>query len=99
MSIRRFVKDLVFDLRYKEGKEYKVPLSRIKIQPAFEKTPIGREKWLRKMNYYRRNKRFESQVVLDRNFVLLDGYSTYCVAKRMSVPFVSVVFDKSKVIF
>lgn len=96
MNVKTKLKNWWFNITHDENKLYKVSLDKINIQPAFKKTPIGREKWLRKLEYYKRHKKFESQIILDENFVLLDGYSSYCVARRMSVPYVWVKFVKEE---
>ena len=72
--------------------EYYVPVKDIIIQPSFLQTRIRPGKWKRKKQYYLDHGIFESQVVLDKNFVLQDGYSTYKLAKEFKVKHVPVVF-------
>lgn len=67
---------------YETGYEYWVPTDQIIITPEFARTRIGTKKWMRKRDYYMRTGEFESQIVLTKDFVLLDGYSSYKLAKR-----------------
>lgn len=78
--------------RKKHVNEYYVPVKDIIIQQSFLQTWIRPEKWKRKKQYYLDHGTFESQVVLDKNFVLQDGYSTYKLAKEFKVKHVPVVF-------
>ena len=80
--------------RKKHVNEYYVPVKDIIIQQSFLQTWIRPEKWKRKKQYYLDHGTFESQVVLDKNFVLQDGYSTYKLAKEFKVKHVPVVFLK-----
>ena len=77
---------------YETGYEYWVPTDQIIITPDFARTRIGTKKWIRKRNYYMRTGRFESQIVLTKDFVLINGYSSYKLAKRYGEDKVPVVF-------
>ena len=79
---------------YETGYEYWVPTDQIIITPAFARTRIGTKKWMRKRDYYMRTGEFESQIVLTKDFVLLDGYSSYKLAKRYGEDKVPVVFTE-----
>ena len=79
---------------YEVGYEYQVPLDRIYITPGFARTRIGKYKWRRKKNYYCRTGAFESQIILTKDFVLLDGYSSYRIAKYVGLDRVPVVFTE-----
>lgn len=71
----RFIRSLFrsYDTKY----EYWVKLGDIKITPQFQSTRIGETKYKKKWQFYRRNGCCESKIILDKNFVLLDGYSSY----------------------
>ena len=88
--IMRWIKKLLG--MYETGYEYWVPTDQIIITPDFARTRIGTRKWIHKRNYYFRTGQFESQIVLTKDFVLLDGYSSYKLAKRYGEEKVSVVF-------
>ena len=77
---------------YETGYEYWVHTDQIIITPDFARTRIGTKKWIRKRNYYMRTGRFESQIVLTKDFILVDGYSSYKLAKRYGEDKVPVVF-------
>ena len=88
--IMRWIKKLLGI--YETGYEYWVPTDQIIITPDFARTRIGTRKWIHKRNYYFRTGQFESQIVLTKDFVLLDGYSSYKLAKRYGEEKVPVVF-------
>ena len=79
---------------YETGYEYWVPTDQIIVTPEFARTRIGTKKWIRKRNYYMRTGRFESQIVLTKDFILVDGYSSYKLAKRYGEDKVPVVFTE-----
>ena len=79
---------------YETGHEYHIPIDQIIITPEFARTRIGKRKKKKKKEYYLRTGKFESQVVLTKDFVLLDGYSTYKLAKRYGVNKIPVIFEE-----
>jgi len=62
---------------YEPGHEYWVKLSDIHITPQFRESRIKSDKYKRKWQFYHRNGYCESRIVLDKGFVLVDGYSSY----------------------
>jgi len=62
---------------YKPGREYRVKLSDIHITQQFARTKICKDKYKRKWQFYHRNGYCESKIVLNKDFKLLDGYSSY----------------------
>lgn len=63
-----------------------IRLKKIKISENF-KSP--KEKLMRqKVLYYINNKKFESEIVLDKNNELVDGYTTYLICKKLEKKFV-----------
>ena len=77
---------------YETGYEYWVPTDQIIITPDFARTRIGTKKWRHKKRYFYRTGEFESQIVLTKDFVLIDGYSSYRIAKYVGIDKVPVVF-------
>ena len=69
----RFIKRL-FGM-YEPCYEYWVYLKDIKIQPDFETTRLKYNKMAQKWSYYRNTGEFESPIILNRDFVLTDGYA------------------------
>ena len=66
---------------YEPGYEYWIHISDILIPEEFAKTRIGNKKWNHKMAYYKRNHKFESPIILTKDFTLVDGYSSYKIAQ------------------
>lgn len=62
---------------YEPGHEYWAKLSDIQVSPQFRKSIINPDKYKRKWQFYHRNGYCESKIVLNKDFVLVDGYSSY----------------------
>lgn len=77
---------------YESGYEYWIPTDQIVISPEFARTRIGERKWRRKKRYFYRTGQFESKIILSRDFVLTDGYSSYKLAKYVGLDKVPVYF-------
>lgn len=75
----RFAKKLVGI--YEPGYEYWIKLSDIHINPQFARSLVGKDKYKRKWQFYHRNGFCESKIVLNKDFVLLDGLSSYRIYK------------------
>lgn len=75
----RWIKSL-FGIR-DTGYEYWINTNDINIKPSFLHSKIGKEKYASKWRYYRRYGYCESPIILDKNFTLLDGYSSYVIYK------------------
>lgn len=84
----------LFTRKRKPGVVYWVNLADIKIQPAFRKSGIKPEKYQSKKNYYLNTGVFESTVYLSENNVLMDGYSTYLIAKEFNLGKIPVVYGE-----
>lgn len=57
-----------------------VEISKIKIPTHFSKP--NPKKLQKKFQYYRENHKFESQIIIDMDYNLLDGYTSYLIAKN-----------------
>lgn len=57
-----------------------VEISKIKVPKNFSKP--NQKKMQKKIQYYRKNHKFESQIVIDLDYNLLDGYTSYLIAKN-----------------
>ena len=77
---------------YETGYEYWVYLRDIKISLEFERTPPRFKKMCQKWSYYRNTGEFESPIILNRDFVLIDGYTSYIIAKKSEMDKVPVYF-------
>lgn len=80
-GIIRLVKQL-FGV-YESGVEYWVKLDEICISNEFASHDIGKKKMKHKWRYYNTTGEFESPILLDHDFVLCDGYSSYLIAKEL----------------
>lgn len=89
-SLIRFVKQL-FGI-YEPNYEYWVKTDEIKVNPEWRKTRIGKEKFARKIRYWYKTGEYESKIILDKNFNLIDGYSSVRIAEIKHIDKVPVYF-------
>lgn len=89
-AIIRFIKRLFG--KYETGYEYWVYISQIHVDPAWRNFRIGKDKFTRKMIYYHKTGEFESKIILDRDFNLIDGYSSFRIAEISGIEKVPVYF-------
>ena len=80
------IKNLIKNIKglfgvYEPDHEYRVRLDRIHIKPDFARTTISKAKFKRKRAFYYNNGYCESKIILNRNFELVDGYSSYVLLK------------------
>lgn len=78
--------------KYEHGYEYWVYTKDIKVPESYKHTRIGTKKWNHKMGYWLRTGEFESKILIDRDFNLVDGYSTYKICKLKNIDKVPVYF-------
>lgn len=78
--------------KYESGYEYWVNFKDIKVPLEYKRTKIGKEKWNHKMDYWLRTGEFESPIVLHKNFILADGYSSAKIAYLKGIDKVPVYF-------
>ncbi len=77
---------------YETGYEYWVYTKYINVNPEWRKTKIGRIKFASKLRYWYETGEFESKIILDRNFNLIDGYSSVRIAEIKGIDRVPVYF-------
>ncbi len=77
---------------YETGYEYWISTKKIKVNPKWRKTRIGKVKFKKKLQYWYRTGEFESKIILDREFNLLDGYSSVRIAEIKGIDKVPVYF-------
>lgn len=73
-------------------------IDEIKIFSCFKARPPLAEKMEHKERYYLEHGEFESEVVLDKAGNLIDGYTTYLLARKYSVEHVSVRYGQRQII-
>ena len=74
------------------GEPYKVKVSDIIIPEEFKAMKPRFEKMIQKRKFYRKNNRFESKIVLNKDFLLIDGYTSYIIAKENGMKYVEAYF-------
>lgn len=89
-STLRFIKRLLGI--YESGYEYWVRLEDIKVPCYFKRTKVRTEKWNHKMGHWLRTGEFESPILIDKNFKLIDGYSSVKIAYLKGIEKVPVYF-------
>lgn len=60
-----------------------IEVNKIKIPEKFSKP--NPKKMQKKYNYYRKNHKLESQIIIDPNYNLIDGYTSYLIAKECHI--------------
>lgn len=78
--------------KYKPGCEYWINREQIKVNPEWRNTRIGKKKFERKVRHWNTTGEFESKILLDKNFNLIDGYSSLVIAENNKVDKVPVYF-------
>ncbi len=76
---------------YIEQKQHYIKLSKIKIKDSFMKKEPKDWKMKERWEYYRCNDRFYSPIVIDQTNYLVDGYTSYLIAKADGLKEVEVV--------
>ena len=71
---------------------YTVKVSDIIIPEEFKATKPRFKKMIQKREFYRKNDRFESKIVLNKDFLLIDGYTSYIIAKENGMKYVEAYF-------
>lgn len=80
-----------FDIDYRSGIEYWIPINEIKIKKEFLVTPPKYRKYICKLNKFVKSGEL-SPIIIDRNFELVDGYISYLIMKRFDVAKIPVYF-------
>ncbi len=78
--------------KQKNGSKCWVNVGEIKVNPEWRKTRIGKAKFRRKLDYWYLTGEFQSDIILDKDFNLLDGYSSVRIAETRGVSKVPVYF-------
>lgn len=89
-TIIRFFKKLFG--KYETEYEYWVYLKDIEITSQFQETQPRFVKMAQKYDWYCKHGEFQSPIRLTKNFVLVDGYTSYLLAKKFNLDKVPVYF-------
>lgn len=65
-------------------------LKNIKISKEFKMKYPRTLKLISKMEYYLRNNKFEQPIVINKDNVLVDGYTSYIIAQMLNKKYVRV---------
>ena len=65
-------------------------INNIKIKKGFLDTPPKRDKMIEKWVFYTATGKFKDEIVIDNNNYLIDGYTSYLMAKTLDLKYVSV---------
>ena len=65
-------------------------INNIKIAKEFKNNKPKSEKMTYKWNFYQLYGKFEQPIVLDKNNYLIDGYTTYLIAKQLGKKYIKV---------
>lgn len=71
-----------------------IEISKIKIPEHFSKP--NPKKLQQKFKYYKENHKFESQIVIDLDYNLIDGYTSYLIAKNYNKTTVIAKLKRNK---
>lgn len=85
-------KKFIFKKNYNVGCEYWVNMKDIEIQEDFEKHKPRIFKMKQKEDWYSKHGSFQSSIILNRDFVLVNGYTSYLIAEKYGLGKVPVYF-------
>ena len=73
-------------------------IDNIKIFPTFQENPPKPEKLERKILYYTRTGKFESEIIIDKSGQLIDGYTSYLIARLYGLNEVPVRYGRREIV-
>lgn len=76
----------------------KVKADDIKIFPCFEEHPPKTEKMEQKRAYFRETGLLQSQIILDSENNLIDGYTSYLLARENDMEYVPIRYGKRQIV-
>lgn len=78
--------------KHETNYEYWVNREKIKVNPNWRKTRIGKQKFSKKIQYWYQTGKFASPIILDKDFNLIDGYSSVVIAELKNIDRVPAYF-------
>lgn len=70
----------------------------IQIYPCYEEHPPKPEKMERKVRYFEQTGHFQSEIILDKDGYLIDGYTSYLLAQQQGMRHVLIRYGKRQII-
>lgn len=86
------MKELI-EINGKYYKKKRVPTWAVRISPEMKVTMPKVEKVKTKYSYYKKFGKFDSPVKVNKNYILVDGYITYLLAKMFGVSRIDVLME------
>lgn len=80
------------------GEVFTIPTDDIKIFPCFAEHPPGADKMQSKARYFSEKGLLQSCIILDRENNLIDGYTSYLLARQQGIQCVPVRYGKRQII-
>ena len=77
---------------------YGTDLKEIKIYPCFAENPPKPQKMKRKVQYFEETGALQSQIILDSQGYLIDGYTSYLLARAHGIQRVSVRYGRRQIV-
>ena len=82
---------------YKSNKIYWIPVNKVSIPSEYRLTPPNKKNMENKWEYVRKPGKMQSPILLSRDFVLVDGYTSYLIACEAELGKIPVQFvDNNK---
>lgn len=78
--------------------EQKIRIEDIKIYPCFQETPPGERKMEMNEQYFIKTGILKSEIILDSDNYLIDGYTSYLLAKQQGIDYVPVRHGKRQIV-
>lgn len=80
------------------GEVFSVPTDDIKIFPCFAEHPPGADKMQSKARFFSEKGFLQSCIILDRENNLIDGYTSYLLARQQDIKCVPVRYGKRQIV-
>lgn len=97
--IQSAIADIDKEISRRNTTEYvKMRIEDIKIYPCFEKRPPKAEKMEQKRQYFRETDLLQSEIILDSGNNLIDGYTSYLLAKENNLEHVLIRYGKRQIV-
>ena len=92
MIMLRGITNKLMRLTKKTGKVYWISVEKIKVPQEFSMTPPHPKKMEYKWTYYGKTGKLQSPILLTRDYVLVDGYTSYIIACETDMGVIPVQF-------
>lgn len=76
-----------------KNKTYRVPIGSISIKPSFLAHRTKKSKLKERFDYYSKHNKFLVPIVIDKDWNLVDGYTSYQVAIKENIAVVPIQFE------